>query len=678
MIHAKAIAQPAVYCFGRFALTGLWVVSSLAPGGLLAGPEWNLGAHGGIEWTVKPAELPWGDHIEQSGKSVNAITNWNLDAKGLLKLSRSIRWPMLRTLPDDTHASLQMMLDSDPEPPIEIQGHAALPAQVDCVTINGMMAFHGTQGPLEFTRKLFASNELPAFLETYEWTNRSADRVTVTQPHWIDETATAPSKGKWGIYRVRREWIGSGTVTIAPGECVRGALCISAVKDGEPFPYPDVFAERAAREFLRDRLFETLSLKTPDPTLNRMFDFSKYRVIENILATRGGLMHAPGGRNKYLAAIWCNDQNEYANPFFGFVDDASARESARNSFGMYAKFINPDYKPLPSSIIAEGRDIWNGARDRGDAAMTAYGAARWALANGDRKLASEVWPLIEWCLEYTRRQLNDQGVPKSKTDELEGRFPAGSANLCTASLYHDALISAAALAHDLGKPAETCATYVQQASDLKSAIDRYFSATVEGFETYRYYDGNDVLRSWICIPLTCGMLERREGTLKALLSDRLWTQNGLLTQSGTKTYWDRSTLYGLRGAFIAGDAGNGLERLTHYTRQRLLGDHVPYAIEAWPEQGQSHLAAESALYCRIFTEGILGIRPTGLSRCRITPQLPVSWPEVSLSNIRSFGRLWNLTIRRDVAEVIVDVTDSSGESIYHGSKPAGASHTVEF
>lgn len=85
--------------------------------------------------------------------------------------------------------------------------------------------------------------------------------------------------------------------------------------------------------------------------------------------------------------------------------------------------MNPDYRPIPSSIIAEGTDIWNGAGDRGDAAMIAYGAARYALARGDAAEAAEVWPLVEWCLEYCRRRLTGDGVVASDSDELEGRFP---------------------------------------------------------------------------------------------------------------------------------------------------------------------------------------------------------------------------------------------------------------
>ena len=44
--------------------------------------------------------------------------------------------------------------------------------------------------------------------------------------------------------------------------------------------------------------------------------------------------------------------------------------------------MNDEYKPLPSSIIAEGLDCFGVAGDRGDVAMVAYGAARYALASG--------------------------------------------------------------------------------------------------------------------------------------------------------------------------------------------------------------------------------------------------------------------------------------------------------
>ena len=225
---------------------------------------------------------------------------------------------------------------------------------------------------------------------------------------------------------------------------------------------------------------------------------------------------------------------EYINPYFPFTGYQYGNASAFNSFKHFARFMNDEWKPIPSSIVAEGLDIWNGVGDRGDAAMIAYGASRYALAYGNRAEAEELWPLITWCLEYCRHKLNPNGVVASDTDELENRFPSGEANLCTSSLYYDALISAAYLSQEIGKG--NAGMYRKQASVLRKNIENYFGANVEGFDTYAYYKGNDVLRSWICIPLTVGIDERADATIAALFSPRLWTENGLLTQARGDTF----------------------------------------------------------------------------------------------------------------------------------------------
>lgn len=194
------------------------------------------------------------------------------------------------------------------------------------------------------------------------------------------------------------------------------------------------------------------------------------------------------------------------------------------------------------------------------------------------------------------------------------------------------------------------------AKALRASIEKYFGDSVDGFDTYRYYDGNNVLRSWICIPLTVGIFDRAKGTIDALFSPKLWTDQGLLTQAGSATFWDRSTLYGLRGVIAAGAVDKGLNYLTGYSNRRLLGDHVPYAVEAWPEGNQRHLSAESALYCRVITEGIFGFRPTGLNSFSITPQLPASWNEMSLKNIIAFGgKKIDLLISRSGNKIKADI-----------------------
>jgi hypothetical protein len=288
--------------------------------------------------------------------------------------------------------------------------------------------------------------------------------------------------------------------------------------------------------------------------------------------------------------------------------------------------------------------------------MIAYGAARFALSQGDKKTAEELWPLIEWCLEYNKRKLNPEGVVTSDSDELEGRFPSGNANLCTSSLYYDALLSASWLGESLDKNNKQISAYRKQAMQLKKNIEKYFGASVMGFDTYQYYKGNDKLRAWICIPLTVNIFDRGQATINALFSPELWTPDGLASQSGDLTFWDRSTLYALRGVFAAGDSKRGLEYLHYYSNRRLLGEHVPYPVEAYPEGDQRHLSAESGLYCRIYIEGLLGIRPVSLNSFTLTPQLPDDWNYMNLKNINGFGKQFDIEVKRESGNTIVKVT----------------------
>ena len=43
---------------------------------------------------------------------------------------------------------------------------------------------------------------------------------------------------------------------------------------------------------------------------------------------------------------------------------------------------------------------------------------------------------------------------------------------------------------------------------------------------------------------------------------------------------------------------------------RLLGERVPYVVEAFPEYNMRHLSVESALYARTITDGLLNIEFT--------------------------------------------------------------------
>ncbi|NCC71908.1 MAG: hypothetical protein EOM06_00800 [Sphingobacteriia bacterium] len=612
--------------------------------------RWNLNDSGGISRFLTETEY-FSDHMEMSGKQISAVVHYGVDEKGTFFIKRELVWPMLRTIPNNTHASLIRSFQIDPVKLIHINSAGFRQEQVKEIRIEGKIIVHSVlNNQLSIERTFFPSVDLPVFVEKYKLTNIINQPLIIEIPRVAISQHTHESMGTEGIYNLKVQSHFDGTTVLLPGQSNVFYLSFSGHKLNQPISGFDPGHELFKRDSLLQLFQSSLILETPDPVLNRMFSFAKIRAAESIYETKGGPMHGPGGL-RYYAAIWANDQAEYINPFFPFLGYDYGIQSAINSFRHFAHFTNPEYNPIPSSIIAEGTDIWNGAGDRGDAAMIAYGAGRFALSLGSKKTAKELWPLIEWCLEFNQRKLNTHGVVNSDSDELEGRFPAGEANLNTSCLYYDALISAAFLAEDLNINRRQINNYREKAALLKNNIEKYFGANIMGYETYRYYAENEVLRAWICTPLTVNIFNRKQGTIDALFSPQLWTPNGLASVSGDTTFWDRATLYGLRGVFAAGDTKRGLAFLKKYSTRRLLGEHVPYAVEAYPEGNQRHLSAESGLYCRIFTEGLFGIRPVSLNGFSLTPQLPEDWNEMKIRKIHGFQHIFDIEVHRETKKI---------------------------
>ncbi|WP_316753088.1 hypothetical protein [Pedobacter gandavensis] len=618
--------------------------------------RWNLVKNGGIEWIVKKGAAHT-DQIEMSGKQISAILTYGVNDKGSLILKRKLVFPMLRTIPNDTRGSLIRDFDQ-PIPAISIDGQA-LNEQPAAFAFNGSIQVRSVFGGVSILRELFPSVNKPAFIEQGTFKNTNSKAVEITIPEFEHTDSTKLNKGVYGVYVLNTRVYGAGKFSLKPGETLVYAVVYSARKlADQPYEFSSEY-ELIKRENLIEDITSKLVLKTPDANLNQMFSFAKIRASESIFDTKGGLLHSPGGGD-YYAGIWANDQAEYMNPLFPFLGNPEGNQSAINSFRMFAKYMNAAYKPIPSSIIAEGAGMWNGAGDRGDMAMIAYGASRFALAYGDTVEARKLWPLIEWCLEFSRRKKSKDGVVASDSDELEGRFPAGKINLSTNTLAYGALISSADLAASLGDKA-TAEKLAAEAADLRIAIEKYFGAKVQGFDTYRYYDGNDKLRSWIGMPLVMGMYERKEQTAKALMSGHLWTKDGMLTESGSKVFWDRSLLYAVRGLFNAGITDTTLKYLKYYTDKRLLGEHVPYAVEAWPEGNQRHLSAESGLYCRAITEGLFGIQPKSFNSFLLQPNLPADWKEMSLQHIGAFNQDFDIMVVRAGKNLKIIITQAGAK-----------------
>jgi hypothetical protein len=624
--------------------------------------RWTLGKDH-IEWEVSRNGDPHEDHLEMSGKRVSMIVRYGVNGEGSLVLSRKVVWPGLRTIPNNTHGSLMHDFELESMPFIRINGKQNTNERPLRFQFSGLLHIQSeAENGLFIERTLFPSTDSNAALEKVVLTNTSDQAVSV---QIVDRYERTSVKGSYGIYLINAAHDATSEQTLEPGQSMQFSIRITAMPVKETNRLIDIGEEESKRLALVEQSSSHLRLETPDAVLDRMFAFTKLRTSESIFETRNGLMHSPGGGH-YYAAVWTNDQVEYAGPLFPYLGYEPGNEATLNALRLFTNFMGPEYQPIPTSIIAEGIDIWEGAGDRGDAAMYAYGASLFALASGDREVATELWPAITWCLAFCEQQKNGNGVIASDSDELEGRFPSGTANLSTSCLTYAAYLHAADLAQSLGK-LEARNSYKAAAEALYVAIENYFGAAVEGFETYRYYEGNDVLRSWICIPLTMGIDARKSGTIQALLSPRLWTEDGLATEAGDTTFWDRSTLYGLRGMFAAGETEIAAAYLASYSSRRLLGEHVPYPVEAYPEGNQRHLSAESALYCRVVTEGLFGIRPTGLSAFSCIPRLPSGWNTMALRSIRAFGRQFDLVVNALPSGIELVVSDENGSRRYAGA-----------
>jgi hypothetical protein len=641
--------------------------------------RWSLSTGGGICWDVKnETKLPHVDRVEMCGLKLATVVHYGVRANGLLVLKKDVVWPMLRILPNDTHGALSRTFGEGVVLRLAVDGDLVMTEKLVRVHFDGMLRLETeTVEGLGIARTIYPANEEPTLIENYVITNNSGRlmRLHIASNSFTEEIDAA--LGVHGAYVLTAAPDRFGDFQLSPGESVEASLVISGRLAGGAPLRPDCLQERERRLALQNTLRQTLVLETPDVELNEMFALAKLHASESFFATKGGLMHAPGGglgtetsvpsRARYYAAIWANDQIEYAAPFFACLDYTPGREATENAIRHFARHANDEFRGIPSSIIAEGDSSWNCAGDRGDVAMLAYGIGRYVLARGDRAVAEAQWPFLEWCLEYCRRKTNADGVIASDSDELEGRLPAGDANLHTSVLAYDALLSAAYLARDLGLSPTVGGGYKCRANELRRAIDKHFAVNVEGFDAYRYYAGNTALRAWICSPLTAGIFERQAGTVEALISERLWTADGLLSASNQPDFWDRSTIYALRGLFYAGHADKALACLKNFTVRRLFGDHVPYAVEAQSptaiEAAQCHLAAESALYARIFSEGLFGLRPTGLRSFSLRPSLPKEWLQVQLKRIGAFGQAFDLKICRTPSvngDLCVTVTGETG------------------
>ncbi len=564
------------------------------------------------------------DRIEMGGEQVACVVTYGvIDGEPYYK--RQFAYPNMRIQPNNTHGTYQPETDQSP---ISFEEREVF----ERVELDGVLSVFSRVGELHIAHRFFPSVELPVFYEQIELYNGGKKELS---PKW--ET-------------LRRYDLKLACEGYVSAECSCQTPC-RKIKAGERVTLMFTYTARCANEEIpkennplkkrRARVEEVMSqcdITTGNEIVDTMFAFAKLRAAEGLCKTQKGMIHNPGGL-AYYAGIWCNDQCEYVASWFAFTNDKKQAEAIKNIYGWYYPYFNDDYLPIPSSIICGGRDNFGCAGDRGDAEMYLYGFSRVLLTQG--KFPDEKQKrALDWCVEYIRRKITEDGVVFSDSDELENRISSG-VNLNTSSLAYGGLGNYAILLKRMGENADAVLALQKK---LEAGIESYFGGEVSGYRTYHYHKGCDVIRAWNCLPVYMGIMNRAKDTLKSI-DEKLWVSGSCRSTEGEKILWDRSALYYIMALFRAGEQEQAWTKLKEYSETRLLGDHVPYAVEAYPEGGMRHLSAESGLYCRVFTDGLLDIcfNENGYT---VNGNLPEDLKAVTVKNIYLNGGFADLIKER--------------------------------
>ncbi|MGN1348650.1 MAG: hypothetical protein ACI4VI_06870, partial [Acutalibacteraceae bacterium] len=492
----------------------------------------------GVSLICDESLLPHFNHIEMTGFQASSIISYRVSKKKKLKLYMFCVYPQIRVIPNKTRGGLTFNFKN-----VEVNVEKSS-KHVESVFFNGILTITEQADGVKIIHRLCPAADKKALTEKIEIINNS------------EKTQFITLKNKKPICRINKIYLVEDNDqilytdiylndTLIIDKQIRTELSKGERKDITVIYGVDRLSsaqsqeQTAKREDFISQLNSNLKITTPDKTINRMLNFCKIRTSESIFETKNGLMHSPGGGNFY-GALWTNDQCEYANPLFAYMGYEPAAEQSVNCYRLYSAFAASD-KAIPTSIIACGDGIWNGAGDRGDTSMYLYGLSRFLLSVGDEQLTRSFIDPILKASEYVIGNIAEDGTVRSDSDELENRFESGNANLSTSVITYDAFLSLSYLFDSL-KDENLSKKYLNLSEKIKNGIENYFGANVEGFDTYRYCKEESHLRSWICLPLTVGINQRKEETVKALLSDKLRKNSSLLTRSSGKTYWDRSAL----------------------------------------------------------------------------------------------------------------------------------------
>lgn len=114
--------------------------------------RWSPQEDGSITWNIRN-DLPHSDHIEMSGKSVSVVLRYGVDREGNFTLNKGMVWPLLRTVPNNTHASLMRRSAWNPLDAVFVNSRSLTEEKVESISLNGILKSRKTKSDGREKRK---------------------------------------------------------------------------------------------------------------------------------------------------------------------------------------------------------------------------------------------------------------------------------------------------------------------------------------------------------------------------------------------------------------------------------------------------------------------------------------------------------------------------------------------
>jgi len=208
--------------------------------------RWKINSSGAISWIIDN-RLPHSDHIEMSGDSISAILSYKVNLDKSFQIDRQLVWPMLRTIPNNTHASLIRVISEDMIAKVNINGRPIKGETVEAIILNGLMTIKSSAQGVGIERVIFPSTEHPVFNEAYKITNQQDQPISIEVPDYQVVYTTDPGKGVAGSYNIHLTSIGNGFYRLTKGEAVTFGLQFSACPRSGSNLATDLAMERSKR-----------------------------------------------------------------------------------------------------------------------------------------------------------------------------------------------------------------------------------------------------------------------------------------------------------------------------------------------------------------------------------------------------------------------------------------------